>query len=131
MVDNASRDKAALEYTVKSLQAKVSDLRSEVSNTLDKLMPLSEYPFSRSTVDSSPLQLVQNAVMEETCFSLSDNLSKEIQANEIRMAVLKERNIALHQALRSHEKCTSTGPCEIVSKVLYSLAFSLLPGFYD
>ena len=110
---------------VKNLQEKVAVLEEEIQGARKHLTLLSEFPVighsSGGDVSSSVENIIATKTMTE--LSLKDEMSKQIKANTIRIAVLEEQNNSLRNSLAKYEQCRAELPKEIVSK-LFSIALS-------
>ena len=83
---------------------------------MQQLNLLSEFPITGLTIGGQSIDFFEKAIMEKGGISLHDNLAMQVKANNIRIAVLEERNDSLRKALARFEESSSTISPEIVRK---------------
>ena len=86
---------------------------------MKQLTLLSEFPVIGHTGGGETTHYVEETLMEKKGFSLSDEMAKQVKANNIRIAVLEEQNNSLRHALARYEECSAIIPSEIVSYFIY------------
>ncbi|XP_065054764.1 coiled-coil domain-containing protein 157-like [Rhopilema esculentum] len=115
LVNQKEKQKEELEMEVKNLQEKVAVLEEEIQDARKHLTLLSEFPVighsSGRDVSSSVEDIIATKTMTE--LSLKDEMSKQIKANTIRIAVLEEQNNSLRNSLAKYEQCRAELPKEI------------------
>ena len=77
---------------------------------------LSEFPIAGLKFGEQSAECFEKTIIEKGNISPHDDLAKQVKANNIRIAVLEERNDSLRKALARYEENSSTIPPEIVRK---------------
>ena len=102
-----------------------------MADATNQLTLLSEFPVADLSIGGHPAEFVERTLMEKRGPSLHDDLAKQVKANNIRIAVLEERNDYLRQALARYEESSSLVPSDIVRRLsLFSLLLKFISANY-